>query len=131
MRGCALSLLRDVLVQPDRLDQLVPDRVHRVQRGHRVLEDHRDVVAADLAHSATSTPSVSRFSPPKIASPLEVAFRLLLRPMIVRQVTLLPQPDSPTMPSVFPFSTEKLTPSTAFTTPSSVAKVCSQIANVE
>ena len=28
--------------------------------------------------------------------------------MIVRQVTLLPQPDSPTMPSVLPFSTEKL-----------------------
>src|SRR5262249_11770708 len=33
-----------------------------------------------------------------------------------------PQPDSPTIPSVFPFSTEKLTPSTAFTMPSSVRK---------
>jgi hypothetical protein len=43
--------------------------------------------------------------------------------MIVRQVTLLPQPDSPTRPSVFPFSTEKLTPSTAWTTPSSVRKL--------
>src|SRR5215831_10513027 len=45
-----------------------------------------------------------------------------LRPMIERQVTLLPQPDSPTMPSVLPFSTEKLTPSTALTMPSSVRK---------
>jgi hypothetical protein len=40
--------------------------------------------------------------------------------MIVRQVTLLPEPDSPTMPSVLPFSTLKLTPSTALTMPSSV-----------
>src|SRR3954468_15064460 len=42
--------------------------------------------------------------------------------MIVRQVTDLPQPDSPTIPSVFPFSTLKLTPSTALTMPSSVRK---------
>jgi hypothetical protein len=42
--------------------------------------------------------------------------------MIVRQVTLFPEPDSPTMPSVFPFSTLKLTPSTALTIPSSVWK---------
>jgi len=40
--------------------------------------------------------------------------------MIVRQVTLLPEPDSPTIPSVWPFSTLKLTPSTALTIPSSV-----------
>ena len=43
--------------------------------------------------------------------------------MIERHVTLLPQPDSPTIPSVFPFSTEKLTPSTALTMPSSVRKL--------
>ena len=63
-----------------------------------------------------------RFSPFQIASPLEIVVRRLFRPMIVRQVTLLPQPDSPTMPSVLPFSTEKLTPSTALTMPSSVRK---------
>ena len=37
-------------------------------------------------------------------------------------VTLLPQPDSPTMPSVPPAGRSKLTPSTAGTTPSSVWK---------
>ena len=37
-------------------------------------------------------------------------------------VTLLPQPDSPTTPSVAPFRMLKLTPSTAFTRPSAVAK---------
>src|SRR5205085_10184888 len=67
-------------------------------------------------------PIVSRFSPLKIASPLEIVFRFAFRPMIVRQVTLLPEPDSPTIPSVLPFSIEKLTPSTALTMPSSVRK---------
>ena len=42
-----------------------------------------------------------------------MVLRFGFSPMIVRQVTLLPEPDSPTMPSVSPFSTEKLTPSTA------------------
>src|ERR1700753_4180591 len=38
--------LRDVAVQEDRLRDLPPDRPRRVQRRHRVLEDHRDLVAA-------------------------------------------------------------------------------------
>ena len=42
------------------------------------------------------------------------------RRMIDRLVTLLPQPDSPTMPNVFPLSREKVTPSTALATPESV-----------
>ena len=35
-------------------------------------------------------------------------------------VMVLPQPDSPTMPSASPWRREKLTPSTAFTTPQRV-----------
>ena len=46
----------------------------------------------------------------KIASPLVIVLRRGLRPMIDRQVTLLPQPDSPTIPSVLPFSTWNVTP---------------------
>jgi hypothetical protein len=42
--------------------------------------------------------------------------------MIESAVTDLPQPDSPTIPSVWPFSTAKLTPSTARTTPCLVKK---------
>ena len=34
------------------LGDLLADRVDRVQRGHRLLEDHRDLVAADRAHLA-------------------------------------------------------------------------------
>jgi hypothetical protein len=37
------------LVQHQRLGDLVADGEHRVQRRHRLLEDHRDLVAADGA----------------------------------------------------------------------------------
>ncbi len=47
-------------------------------------------------------------------------------------VTLLPLPDSPTIPRTFPFSTEKLTSLTAFTSPrwvkkDAVAKVMTEL----
>src|SRR6266851_4746031 len=41
---------------------------------------------------------------------------------IARIVTLLPQPDSPTIPTTWPGRTSKLTPSTARTVPSSSSK---------
>jgi len=41
--------------------------------------------------------------------------------MIVRHVTLLPEPDSPTIPRIWPSATENETPSTAVTVPRSVA----------
>ena len=44
------------------------------------------------------------------------------RPMIDKAVTLLPQPDSPTMAKVRPASMAKLTPLTAANSPSSVVK---------
>src|SRR5436190_5348383 len=82
------------------------------------------IIAMSLPRMSRSrrAPVVSRFSPLKSASPLVIVFLRSFRPMIVRQVTLLPEPDSPTMPSVLPFSTLKLTPSTALTIPSSVWK---------
>src|SRR6185503_6140801 len=45
-----------------------------------------------------------------------------MRPMIESAVTLLPQPDSPTMPRVRPRSSLRSTPSTARTSPRSEAK---------
>src|SRR3954451_15658286 len=65
---------------------------------------------------------LSRSLPFQSACPELIVFTRALRPMIVRQVTLFPEPDSPTMPSVLPFATWKLTPSTSLTTPSSVRK---------
>src|SRR5829696_1431814 len=64
--------------------------------------------------------SLSRSRPSNRTSP--VIRPPLARPMMARLVTLLPEPDSPTIPRVWPRSSEKLTPSTALTTPSSVSK---------
>ena len=38
------------LVQLHHFGDLVADPHHRIERGHRLLKDHRDPVAADLAH---------------------------------------------------------------------------------
>ena len=46
-------------------------------------------------------------------------------------MTLLPQPDSPTIPSVWLRSTVNETPSTAWTMPSSVLKLRAQVADLE
>ena len=47
---CHRLALGEALVQRDRLADLAPDRVERIERGHRLLKDHRDVVAADGLH---------------------------------------------------------------------------------
>ena len=44
------------------------------------------------------------------------------RPMTARDSTVLPEPDSPTMPSVLPWSSVKDTPWTARSGPREVAK---------
>src|SRR5438876_4639217 len=40
----------EALVQPDGLRDLLADGEDRIQRGHGLLEDHRDLFAADLPH---------------------------------------------------------------------------------
>ena len=45
MRGLA----RQALVQAQRLDDLRAHGMHRIERGHRFLEDHRDLAAPDRA----------------------------------------------------------------------------------
>src|SRR5260370_27710120 len=37
-------------MQPERLADLLADRVDRVEAGHRLLKDHADLVAADAPH---------------------------------------------------------------------------------
>src|SRR5260370_132055 len=45
----ACRFMRQLLVQADRLDDLVADRVHRAEGGHRLLENEPDLAATDLA----------------------------------------------------------------------------------
>ena len=71
---------------------------------------------------SSSGDSFSRSWPSKMTSPSIRACLRVTRPMIVRNETLLPDPDSPTTPSVCPGYTENETPSTALTSPSSVGK---------
>ncbi len=42
----------DRLVRPDRLDHLLADRLDRIQPGHRILEHHGDLAAADRGQLA-------------------------------------------------------------------------------
>ena len=46
----ALGLAEIGPVQAEHLHQLSPDRLHRIERRHRLLEDHGDAVAAHLVH---------------------------------------------------------------------------------
>src|SRR2546423_7019066 len=67
--------------------------------------------------------SFRRSRPWNIASPLMILpGGCGIRPRIDIVLTLLPEPDSPTIPSVSPGYTSYVTPSTAWTTPSSVVK---------
>ena len=67
-------------------------------------------VAAQVAQgplgSAGQVPALEHDAPDTAAWPFG------RRPMTASDVTLLPQPDSPTMPRVRPAATEKPTPST-------------------
>ena len=51
VRARAIGPLMPLCSEQDLAD-LRLDRVQRIERGHRLLEDDRDVVAADLAHLA-------------------------------------------------------------------------------
>src|SRR3954469_22709808 len=63
-----------------------------------------------------------RSRPSNITSPVMCAFFWRVSPITVRLETLLPEPDSPTIPSALPGSTSYEMPSTALTRPSSVSK---------
>ena len=53
-------LLGDVAVRADHLGDLVADAIDGVQRAHRVLEDHRDLLAADVPQLIVVSPLISR-----------------------------------------------------------------------
>ena len=108
-------------MKPRHFHQLRRDLKKRIERSHRILKYHRDTFAANFPHLFDRNPRTSMPS------------KTMRRPAIFpggsgisriteRLVTDLPLPDSPTMPSVSPFLSSKLMPSTALTMPSSVAK---------
>ena len=91
--------LRDVAMGLHRLGELHADLVERVQRGQRVLEDHRDLVAADLAQLVVAQ-ATTRSRPSNRIRPSIDVFFARVSPSVVSDETVLPEPDSPTMPRV-------------------------------
>ena len=85
---------------PDRLGDLGADPHGRVQRPGRVLEHHRHVRAAVLAQLLVGQPD-QLGAPENRAEPVTTAPGGS-SPMTARQLTVLPEPDSPTMASVCP-----------------------------
>ena len=73
--------------------------------------------------AAPSPDSVRRSRPPNIALPLVTRAARGRIPISASDVTLLPQPDSPTIPSVSPAPISNEIPLTAWIVPRSVAKV--------
>ena len=59
IRARAARPVRPAMQKQDLADLLL-DRVQRIERGHRLLEDDRDVVAAHLAHLALAHASAVR-----------------------------------------------------------------------
>ena len=102
------------------LADLAADREDRVQRRHRLLEDERDLPPAHLAQGRFVGASAGR-GPRSAALPDSCAEAGSSRSIDIA-VTLLPQPDSPTIASTSPASSENDTRSTACTEPSSVSK---------
>jgi hypothetical protein len=97
-----------------------------VNTGFRLVSGSWKIIAMSLPRILRISPSgsLSRSRPSNQASlsaPIS-AGGMSSRRMIVSAVTLLPEPDSPTMPRVWPLPSEKSTPSTAGTTPSMTRK---------
>jgi hypothetical protein len=105
-------LLRDRLVQEQDLRQLRPI----VWTGFSALSGSWNTIPIRPPRIRCSSPSVARTrSVPskRICRRGSLPCGCGSRRMIEKAVTLLPQPDSPTIPSVRPLRTSKLTPSTA------------------
>ena len=98
-----------------------------VKTGFSAVEGSWKTMATSVPRSSRTRfgPTVSTSSPVRSTAPEATAVSGS-RPRIVLAVTVLPDPDSPTIASTSPDRTVRLTPCTALTSPPSVAKVTSR-----
>ena len=106
-RALARLAARQAGMRLDRLDQLPADRQHRVERGHRLLEDHGDAVAADAPHRAFAKRWRGRCRRAGCGRDEMRAAGCGSSRMIASAVIDLPEPDSPAMHSVSPRASVK------------------------
>ena len=97
-RAVARLPLADVLVRRDRLGDLAPDRLDGVERGHRILVDHRDPAASHPRHLLLGQSRADR-APPSSTWPPAMCARGGSSRISASAVSDLPLPDSPTMPT--------------------------------
>ena len=102
------TVLGDVLVDADRLDDLPADGAHGVERRHRILVDHRDPRRRALRPSRARTASSGRG---RRAAPSRrrCAPAAAAAASATSAVSDFPDPDSPTRPSFSRFATVKET----------------------
>ena len=100
----------------------------RVERGHRVLHDHRDPPAAERCICVRRSCD-RRSSPSSRISPGSTRAARGSRPMIARLVIVLPEPDSPTRPRVPPGAIRRLTSSTTAACPGPAADADGEVAD--
>ncbi len=96
----------------DLLGHLPADGHHRIERRHRVLEDHGDVAAAPPAHRLRRLLQQIN-AVEKDAAAGGRRHRAADRPITAWAVSDLPEPDSPTMQTIWLRPTSRLTSSTA------------------
>ena len=113
LRGLFLA---DMAVRLERLGDLPADGQHRVEARQRVLEDHRDLGAADLAQALLRQVEDVLALEGRAVPAVTLPTRLGSRPSSDSALTLLPEPDSPTRPMVSPGAMSYDSPRTARTT---------------
>ena len=110
-----LCVLQLRLVALERLGEVILDPQQRVEARHRLLEDQPEVgpaQPAELPAAASRSGSGRRTSPRRRAAAPSGRSPRMPRPSVD-----LPQPDSPTSPTISPSSMSSDTPSTARTGP--------------
>ena len=124
-RSSAMAVSRASLrpipgVQLQRLGDLLPDGHDRVERAHRVLEDHRHLGAEQLADLAVVQPDQLAAHELHAAGATDVGLGQQVHDRAGQD--RLARPRLAHQPSVLPRSSVKLTPSTALTRPRGVRK---------
>ena len=114
----------------DGLAHLLADGEDRIEGHQRILKDHRDAVAAQIAQALLGGPAQILSLEQDVAGNDLARERRSTGPPR-SPVTDLPEPDSPTRPTISPGCTTRSTPSTARPCAGEIVEDGSQPANFE
>ena len=110
-------------------DDLRAHREHRIERGHRFLENHSDICTASRAHLGVT--EAQKIDPVEENLPAADASRWWYEPMIASAVIVLPQPKFTDESQCAACVSEQLMPSTASNSADCHEEADTQVADVE